>query len=411
MAATGLDLRRLAHGLKPLFETRFTRRAGTIDLGGGARAELAVDRGRISAARRHEPLLELELELKAGGPRRMIRFAEKLARPLGAELEFASKAERGYRLAAGGALEVPQKWARPGISESATPGEAFAALFAAALRQAGANARGVLTSSDPEFLHQMRVGLRRLRSLLRAYRDVVSRKEARPLARALRQVVPALGRARDWDVFCIWLAGETKRAGEEAAELRAVLARARQRRAVARRAARDAVASWKFQRLLLRALRWLNDAPWARRAAAREMPLTELARRSLGRLHRRTVRQGHGIDWEDIERRHALRIRVKRLRYASGFFAPSFARAATRPYLKRLQGLQEILGELNDVAVARRFLAAVVPRAPAPGHRAGAPLRRALAAREAALIASLEPAWHAFRKRRPFWEEARRARG
>ncbi|MEW6689657.1 MAG: CHAD domain-containing protein, partial [Pseudomonadota bacterium] len=223
--------------------------------------------------------------------------------------------------------------------------------------------------------------------------------------------MPTLGRARDWDVFCIWLAGEAKRAGEARTDLRAVLARARQRRSAARRAARELVASWRFQRLLLRALRWLTEAPWAGRAAAREVPLAELARASLGRLHRKTVRHGHGIDWEDVERRHALRVKVKRLRYASGFFAPSFARAATRPYLRRLQGLQEILGELNDVAVARRLLAAVVPRAPAPGHRAGTPLRRALAAREAALIASLEPAWHAFRKRRPFWEEARRARG
>lgn len=415
MAATGLDLRRLAPKLKPLFETRVTRRCGLVDLGGGARAELSVDRGRICAARRQLPLLELELELKTGGPERLIRFAEKLARPLGLELEFESKAQRGYRLAAGDAAEVPQKWSRPAVGEAATPGEAFAALFGAALRQAGANARGVLTASDPEFLHQMRVGLRRLRSLLRAYRGVVSRKQARPIARALRRVVPPLGAARDWDVFCQWLAGEAKAADAGAAEVRAVLLRARKRRSAARRAARDMVASWTFQRLLLRALRWLTNAPWAMRSEAREAPLQQFARAALEKLHRKTVEHAHGIDWEDVKRRHALRVKVKRLRYASGFFAGSFAQAETRPYIRRLQSLQDILGELNDVAVARRFLAEIVPRGPLAGNRAGARLRRALAARERALIASLEPAWRAFRKRKPFWQaalpEAARARG
>lgn len=415
MAATGLDLRRLARNLKPLFETRVTRRSGLVDLGGGARAELSVDRGRICAARRHAPLLEAELELKSGGPDRLIRFAEKLARPLGLELEFESKAQRGYRLAAGDPAEVPQRWSHPAVAEAATPGEAFAALFGAALRQAGANARGVLTSSDAEFLHQMRVGLRRLRSLLRAYRGVVSRKEARPIARALRRVVPTLGAARDWDVFCQWLAGEAKAAGPDLADVRAVLRRARKRRDAARRAAREMVGSWTFQRLLLRALRWLTNAPWALRSKAREIPLQVFARGSLERLHRKTVEHSRGIDWEDVERRHAVRVKVKRLRYASGFFAASFPRAATRPYVKRLQGLQDILGELNDVSVARRFLGEIVPRGPVAGYRAGTRLRRALAERERALIVSLEPAWQAFRKRRPFWQsappEAARARG
>jgi inorganic triphosphatase YgiF len=403
IAATGLDLRKIAPKLKPRFETRFSRRAGTVDLGGGARAELSVDRGRISAARQRAPILELELELKAGGPRRLVRFAEKLARQLGLELEFASKAQRGYRLAAGDPPEVPQKWSRPAVSESATPGEAFPAQFAAALSQAGANARGLLVSSDPEFLHQMRVGLRRLRSLLRAYRDIVPRKATRPLARAMGRFTPVLGAARDWDVFCEWLASEAGGASLEAAEIRTVLLKARARRTAARRAARDAVSGWKFQRLLHRALRWLVDAPWSRRDEAREAPLHEFARRALERLHGKAVAHAHGIDWSDVERRHALRVKVKRLRYASGFFAGCYPAAAVRPYLKGLQNLQDILGELNDVAVARRLLADLAPRAPAPGHRAGALLRRKLATRESGLIASLEPAWRAFRKRRPFW--------
>ena len=50
---------------------------------------------------------------------------------------------------------------------------------------------------------------------------------------------------------------------------------------------------------------------------------------------------------------------MKRLRYACDFFAASFAGAAAQPYIKRLRALQDILGDLNDIAVARRLLAEI----------------------------------------------------
>ncbi len=404
MAATGVDLRRLGGKLHALFETRFTRRSGIVALDGGGRAEISVDRGRVAAGRRHEPIHELELELKAGGPRPMLRLAEQLAEPLALEIEFESKAARGYRLASDHPAESPHRWHRPALHELATPGEAFPALFSAALAQAGANARGVVHSSDPEFLHQMRVGLRRLRSVLRAFRSMVPPQSAKPVVRPLRKLIPPLSAGRDWDVFCEWLAGAAARGPEGAAGLRELLARARRRRTAARRAARAAVSRPAFQRFLLRALRWLHGAPWSLRAAARDIPLAEHARDSLERLHRKALRQARGIDWHDTARRHALRIRIKRLRYACEFFAPCFPRASVRPYLKRLQALQDILGELNDVAVARRLVSELAPRGSAPEIAvAAARARRILAAREQALIASLEPAWGALEKRRRFW--------
>ncbi len=95
---------------------------------------------------------------------------------------------------------------------------------------------------------------------------------------------------------------------------------------------------------------------------------------------------------------------MKRLRYACEFFAGSFAAAAARPYIKRLESLQDILGELNDIAVARRLLATLAPRgAPrlltAPAGR----VRQTLAARERILVSSIGTVWTAFEKRRPFW--------
>ena len=265
----------------------------------------------------------------------------------------------------------------------------------------------MLHGNDPEFLHQMRVGLRRLRSALRAFRKLVPRDKAKPLAGRLEKLMPFLGIARDWDVFCDGLARMAATEAGAAPAMRRLLAKARGRRASARHAARKAVASPAFQAFMLRSLRWLQEEPWKKRAPRTGGSLARFGAAALGRLHRKALREARGFDWRDSRRRHRLGIRVKRLRYASDFFAPCFARASAQPYLKRLQALQDILGELNDVAVARRLLAALAPRGSEPEISAAARhARHAFAAREGTLIASLEQAWRPFEKRPPFWRPA-----
>jgi CHAD domain-containing protein len=96
---------------------------------------------------------------------------------------------------------------------------------------------------------------------------------------------------------------------------------------------------------------------------------------------------------------------VKRLRYGCDFFSGCFPHQAVLPFIARLASLQDTLGELNDVAVAKRLAAEI-----APGGE-GLALRRWLAARERELIGSLEPAWAAFEAKRPFWQPKRARRG
>jgi triphosphatase len=405
MAATGLDVARLATRLRPMFETRFARRSAAVVVDSATRAEICVDRGYVAVGERREAISEIELELKAGDTASLLRYASEIAKPLGLELGFESKAERGYRLAAGEAFPRPRKWRRPALGELATPTDAFSAIFAATLAQAGANARGVVYGKDPEYLHQMRVGLRRLRSALLAFRELVPKKAAKPIATRLRSLMPALGAARDWDVFCEALVRIGMHEPRRAPTMAQLLARARGKRAAARRRARETTASPKLQAFLLRALRWVNAGPWKGRSEKAEPSLGAFAAASLERLHRKSLKQAQGIDWSDPERRHLLRIRMKRLRYACDFFAASFAGSAARPYIKRLEALQDILGDLNDIAVARSLLGELAPRGSAADLAAAAAYtRQTLAARERMLVISLEAAWAAFEKRRPFWK-------
>jgi CHAD domain-containing protein len=340
-----------------------------VQLDAQASAELCIDRGLILAGARRERINEVELELISGNTQGLLRFAQALALPLA----YQSKAERGYRLAAG-LRQTPYKWRMPRLRASEESGKAFAALFSAALMQAGTNAAGMLASRDPEYLHQLRVGLRRLGSALRAFAPLL--EDARPIRRALRRLVPSLGKARDLDVFVETL----EKAGVEPQLVR----RARSVRNGARHAALETVASAEFQAFLFRSLRWLHAEPW------REAPTLErLAPGRLDRLHRRAVA---AFDWKTAQRRHRLRIRIKRLRYACEFFAPCFAPGTVDPYLRQLATLQDVLGELNDISVARRLLRRMDASAPARFDM-----------REEKLIAALRAAWPRFESRPRYW--------
>jgi len=399
-AASGLDLVRLAPRLRPVFATRFERRSALLRLGHGVRVEACIDRGAIEAGGAREPIMEIELELIEGALGPLLRLAETLVEPLGLQIETASKAERGYRLYRS-AKPGPAKWPRPSIEDTAAASDAFATLCAAALAQIAANAAGVADGKDPEYLHQLRVGTRRLRSALRAFRPLLKRGRARAVEQPLKDMMQIFGAARDWDVFCQALA--------EAQAAAPLLAAARRRRGAARHAARQVVGSAQFQLAQLAVLRWLHADPW-RSDAARAERLTRFARRSLDRLHARLLKRARKIDWRDALRRHDVRIAVKRLRYACDFFAPCFPHQAVSPLLRALGALQDTLGELNDVAVARRLLDELAPKDAAPALRqAAARVRAGLAARERELIASLENDWPAFARKQPYWRP-RRAR-
>jgi CHAD domain-containing protein len=209
-------------------------------------------------------------------------------------------------------------------------------------------------------------------------------------------------------VFCEGLVRISVQEPERAPTLGQLLARARGKRASARRLARRAAGSAKMQAFLLRTVRWLNANPWRKRASGAETSLARFAAAALDTLQRRALKEADGIDWGDVARRHQLRIRIKRLRYACDFFAALFAGALAQPYLKRLAALQDVLGDLNDIAVARRLLAEVAPRGRSSDlASASAHVGRALAARERTLVISLQPAWQEFEKRRPFWASGR----
>ena len=263
---------------------------------------------------------------------------------------------------------APLQWRAPALRGS-SPQAAFRAVVQATLSQIETNARGVLLSDDPEFLHQLRVGLRRLRSALRAFRSLLAKKQVKRVTHALRKVTPKLGAARDWDVLVARL--------EAHGELE-MLQKARRERDNARRVARRALLSKAFARIPAE-VATLTVAPPGK-------SLAQVGASALARLHGKVLKTARDIDSADAKQRHAVRIRVKRLRYGCEFFAPAFPGKATETYVAKLKELQDIFGELNDLAVGRRLVG--------------------FTGDDSVLLSRLARAWPAFERRRPFWTAA-----
>jgi len=250
---------------------------------------------------------------------------------------------------------------------------AVAAARRAALREAldqvFANIAGTLAGKDPEYLHQMRVGTRRLRAALRVFRGTMRRKDERALLRTLRRIAGASGPARDWDVNASRLPLPLR---PEAARRRRA-AHAQLRRVI------GAVHFWTLPRGL----------------AGTRPALDAFAREVLESLDRKATRRGQGIDWKRAAQRHALRLRLRRLRYACEFLSGAFSRRNSEALVHSLKQLQDLLGALNDMEVSRRLMREM------RGRRA----RREPDARERKLVSLLPAAWRRFTSAPRFWRE------
>lgn len=346
--------------LRPLFVTEFKRSARMVEIAPGELAELCVDRGKIVSGAQQEPISEIELELKQGDAAHLFDFARRLLADVPLRVENASKAERGYALVSG-ATSTPSK-ARPPALEATMPvPEALRAIVGECLRQLQANDRGVMASDDVEYVHQARVAIRRLRSAFQLFRKVVPKAAVAELLDRVKTLGMVLGAARDWDVFVTQTLAGAMHAFPAHPGFVLVSKRAGRLRGAARRQARAAVVSRDYAALLLDLGAQLLSQPWREglddEARALESSGTGVfAKAILDTQWRRVRRAGKHHRNLSAEELHALRIEVKKLRYAIEFLQALHPRKAVRSFLDHAAELQEILGTLNDATVTSHLL-------------------------------------------------------
>jgi len=291
-----------------------------------------------------------------------------------------------------------------------TPLEAFRALCGACVQHLEGNRYGALTGDDPEYLHQMRVALRRLRTVFGIFPGILPQAVSQKMLADLRWLRRALGDARDWDVF---LAGTLKPAlaqHRRHAGLRAFRAASEELSGRARAAANRALESRRYY-ALMRALRDLSygDAPPppVPSGAVRPLPMRRHALAAVAALVGKARKRGRKLMRLDSEELHRLRKTVRRLRYGLLFLGPLLTQGRARPLAGAVEALQESLGALNDCAVGRGLIERAGAEARGPRRRnARKLLAKRLKAARAARRDELGAQWEAFRAAEREWNYA-----
>jgi len=360
LAGTPLDAPGdLGGRLAEVFTVDMRRTTWNVEVSPGNLVEVALDSGEVRRGERTEPVSEVEIESVAGDPLAVFELAERLVEPVGMRPSAITKAQRGYRLALA-ELPAPERARPAALDFSMSTGAAARAMARAALEQLQANEPGVMAAEDPEFLHQFRVALRRLRSALKVFRAVLGNAEA-DIEGELRWISAFTGPARDWDVLVTSTLPALVEAHGDARTARLLAGRAAARMRAAHRQLGEALESPRYSRLMLALARWLAEPVPG--PAADEEPLARFAQRVVRKRRKRLLADAVRLSALTPAERHELRLDAKRLRYALEGLAPLFRRRALAAHLEALSEIQDDLGRANDAAVAQRLLDELSPPA------------------------------------------------
>jgi len=398
--------------LEPVIETQF-RRTRRLLRHEHASLELALDVGEVRGGGASQPLCELELELREGAASALYDVALDLLEDFPLRLSTVSKAELGYACLSG-EPPAPRKATPLALAPEATLDDVVAATLDSCLAHALANQVPARLGRDAEGVHQMRVGVRRLRSALRLFAPALPDAGRLPLERELRWLGRELGRVRDLDVLVLELLGPLaqRRAGD--GPLGRLRDAAQAERETRQAALRDVLDSERTTRLALELGRWLARRGWREQplgpgSARLFAPARALAAELLAARDRKARRLGERIGELAPPDLHRLRIRVKRLRYAAELLGGLYPGRRSDRYALHLAELQDRLGRLADLATAERLLDELVARAPAEqrdeaGRAAGFALGWVGRDVDRA-IARLPRRWERFARTRAFWSE------
>ena len=400
--AAGAALRRLlADAGQPALQQRYAttvQRTRRLLRSGGALMELALDEGTVQAGPRSLALCEIEFELLAGTPQALLALAGRWAGRHGLLLDVRSKSELGHTLAAGLPGSPPTTGRPMRLARQADIDVARSAMLSQALRQVLANASQMAAGpSEPGHLHQLRVGLRRLRGVLGACWPADAAGPVADAQQAAAALYRQLGAARDADAMGAWLWHALQAAG--APPLQAGPPPSPSPSAD-RADPADLLRAPAVQQLWLALIGLgLPPAP-APPAAASAVPQPAAAALAgpLGKLWRQVRRDARRVDQLDDIARHRLRRRIKRLRDLSELSAGLWPAKAMVPWLRRLKQAQQHLGEVNDTVVALAHCRSLAAHDPAAWFAVGW-----LSARHAALLPGCAAVLQRLARGQPPW--------
>lgn len=349
------------------YRTEIDRVTRDLAFRGGV-VELAFDLGRIVAhggtpQEKQAPVCELELELKEGAVAGLVEVASQWAAQYGLVLNTVSKAERGERLLA-------EQWARP--AAKARPMAAGGgrkqflkgpnlqrAAVANCLAQVLVNASEIVEGSgDETHVHQLRIGIRRLRTALRELDALAPGRFDPAWEPPLVGVFRSLGQLRDREQALETIGAELREAGAPASGKQSVTATA---------SPLDIISTSEFQAVLIGLMGFtaLGHGASAQEEALGAAKTRRHLHKRLQALRAKVHKDARHFESLSFDEQHSVRKRLKRLRFLAEFVAPAIDGDAG-DFLASLQPALSALGRLNDEHVAStmyREMAAKDPEA------------------------------------------------
>jgi inorganic triphosphatase YgiF len=406
-AEIGDPVTTLASGaLGPVFTTKVRRHARQLDLP-DALVEIAFDEGTIEAGTRQEILSEIELELKRGNTGVLFDLGTQLLDAAPLRVGTRSKAERGYALACD--VVRPAAKAEPvNVTAEHAVDDVIALLVGACWHHLLNNYAVAKEGFDPEGVHQMRVALRRLRTICALFRRETPSPSFEAINGEARWLMRQLGQVRDWDVFATTLVSRLAATAPEV-DLGGLREAVEQRRKSSYGALQVVLADPRCSRFLLSLGQWVERRGWRNEIdsdalAVLSQLMPTLADKMLTRLHRKALKRGAHFRQLDTDARHRLRIHLKKLRYAAEFFLPLYTtRALVKRYVARLARLQKGLGRACDIASTRTLLGSIRQDDQAALHLAIGTVTGWQARDQIAVAKTLRRRWRRFKAAPAFW--------
>jgi len=352
--------------LSPVIETHIKRTARRLSPPTGGLVELCLDDGELRAGGRVAPIREAEIELANGDPAEVFEVAQRIFAGEILRYSTASKAELGYRLLAGEDPEPklePVFATAPDLKPSMTSEVAMQAIFRSCFQQIAGNLAVAIKTELPEGPHQLRVGLRRLRSALSVFKPLMAVERAGALSAEAKTLGGAVGALRDMDVLIsdVVVAAAKAMEAEGAPGFKSLIRALVGRRDLVKAEVAKGLSAEEAQRLPLalgaftEGRGWLDpgDIGQSARLAA---PVGEFASAQLDKRWNKVANWGRRIGKLTVSERHEMRKELKKLRYAVDFFKSLYPEKKVKPFLKQLKRLQDVFGHLNDAAMAEREL-------------------------------------------------------
>lgn len=336
--------------LSPVAELKTRRRRWRLlDTEGSEVAELVDDRVSVLEGNQiKDNFREIEVEARTADTGSLKKIAKAIAKA-GGKMEQRSKASR--------ALDAIRNGTGPNI-ETAAPGDPVANAVRAALskllRNMLARAPHAILA-EPEGVHRMRVGQRRLRSILRAFEPLIDNEKTSPFVDELRWLGTVLGDVRDLDVF---ETGLRAKVGDDPA-LEGVFAVITSRSAAAHEQLREALASDRYLNLVRTGWLLINDdsLTTATGTCQEEMPaLAAKAAEKLRKTARKLTPDSPELDF------HEVRKLAKRARYTAetvSEFVKTKDSKALKDFASHMTSVQNVFGEHQDATLARDTLTTI----------------------------------------------------